>query len=189
MQMEKLLDRAREFALSSHGAQLYGVHPYEVHLDAVVDLLEPFGIEAQIIGYLHDVIEDTATSANDVKAEFGTFICTCVELLTDAEGQNRKERKEKTYARLAKVDGAETLALIVKTADRLSNVRACRLDENQRLLNVYRDEHSAFRSAAYRANLCENLWAELDALIRKSAATSSFRAMSVASKNNKSNSN
>ncbi len=171
MQTEKLLDRAREFALTAHGAQMYGAHPYKVHLDAVVDLLEPFGIDAQIIGYLHDVIEDTATTANDVKRTFDPFICTCVELLTDAEGKNRKERKEKTYARLAKVDGAETLALIVKTADRLSNVRACRLDENERLLNVYRDEHPAFRSAAYRVNLCENLWAELDALIKKPAAT------------------
>jgi guanosine-3',5'-bis(diphosphate) 3'-pyrophosphohydrolase len=171
--MEKILDRAREFALTAHGAQLYGAHPYKVHLDAVVDHLEPFGIDAQVIGYLHDVIEDTATTANDVKAVFGTFICTCVELLTDAEGKNRKEKKEKIYARLAKVDGAETLALIVKTADRLSNVRACRLDENERLLSVYRDEHSAFRSAAYRVNLCETLWIELDALIKNPAAKNS----------------
>lgn len=187
--MESMLDCARKFALNAHGGQLYGLRPYRDHLDAVVDLLEPFGIDAQIIGYLHDVVEDTATTANDVQGIFGTFICTCVELLTDAEGRNRKEKKEKTYARLAKVHGPETVALIVKTADRLSNVRACILDENERLLNVYRDEHAAFRSAAYRANLCENLWAELDALIRKSAATNSFRAVSVASDNKKNNNN
>jgi guanosine-3',5'-bis(diphosphate) 3'-pyrophosphohydrolase len=94
MQMEKLLDRAREFALTAHGTQMYGVRPYSVHLDAVVGLLEPFGIDAQIIGYLHDVVEDTDTTANDIKAVFGGLVSTCVELLTDADGKNRKEKKQ-----------------------------------------------------------------------------------------------
>jgi guanosine-3',5'-bis(diphosphate) 3'-pyrophosphohydrolase len=171
MQMEKMLDRARAFALNAHGGQMYGVHPYSVHLDAVVDLLEPFGIDAQIIGYLHDVIEDTDTTANNIKAVFGGLVSTCVELLTDADGKNRKEKKQITYARLAKVEGAETLALVVKAADRLANVRACRLDKNERLFGVYRDEHTAFRSAAYRINLCENLWVELDELLRMPTTT------------------
>ena len=57
------------------------------------------------------------------------------------------------------------LALIVKAADRLANVRACVADGNQRLLEVYRSEHPTFSRAAYRPSLCDTLWAELDSLL------------------------
>ena len=57
-----MLDQARAFALAAHGDQMYGARPYSFHLDAVVRLLSPYGIEAQVIGYLHDVVEDTEVS-------------------------------------------------------------------------------------------------------------------------------
>jgi guanosine-3',5'-bis(diphosphate) 3'-pyrophosphohydrolase len=113
--------------------------PYIFHLDATAALLESYGEQAQVVGYLHDVIEDTSVTELEIAEKFSLFISRCVALLTDAPGDSRKERKSKTYARLASVEGDEQLALIVKTADRLANVRACVKDGNQRLLAIYQE--------------------------------------------------
>ncbi|QOF80168.1 HD domain-containing protein [Variovorax sp. 38R] len=159
------LSAARAYALSMHGAQMYGTHPYSHHLDAVTRVLLPYGQEAQVIGYLHDVVEDTDATVDEVRLRFGDLVAACVALLTDEPGANRKERKSKTYAKLAKVTGAEELALVVKVADRLSNVRACVADANRDLWSVYRGEHEVFKAAAFRAGLCDELWSELDGLL------------------------
>ncbi|PIF77479.1 HD domain-containing protein [Variovorax sp. 54] len=159
------LSEARAYALRMHGAQMYGAHPYAHHLDAVALTLLPYGQEAQAIGYLHDVVEDTDATVDEVRLRFGDLVAACVALLTDEPGANRKERKSKTYAKLAKVTGAEELALVVKAADRLSNVRACVADAHRDLWNVYRGEHEVFKAAAFRAGLCDALWSEIDGLM------------------------
>jgi hypothetical protein len=100
-----MLDDARSFAVTAHGSQMYGARPYVFHLDAVVGLLTPYGVEAQIVGYLHDVVEDTAVTEDEVRKRFGHLVGECVSLLTDAPGANRAERKAGTYARLATVAG------------------------------------------------------------------------------------
>lgn len=157
---EESVLRAREFAIQAHGVQRYGDHPYSVHLDAVAAIVTPFGKEAQILGYLHDVVEDTAVSREEVRSTFGDFIAECVSVLTDEPGANRKERKAKTNAKLSEVPERLHLALIVKSADRLANVRMSASKANSKL-DMYRREHSAFRHAAYRPHLCESIWSEL----------------------------
>ena len=160
-----LQDQARAFAVAAHGEQMYGEHPYVPHLDAVALIAEPFGEAAVVAAYLHDTVEDTSVTLTDVADRFGPHIAACVALLTDQPGANRKERKAAAYAKLAQVSGPLELALIVKAADRLANVRASVKDDNARMLQVYRGEHPTFRQAAYRPGLCDPLWSELDALL------------------------
>ena len=64
------IHQANTFAIRAHGNQQYGDKPYVVHLDAVAELLTKYGETAQIIAYLHDVIEDTEITYTDVKNEF-----------------------------------------------------------------------------------------------------------------------
>jgi guanosine-3',5'-bis(diphosphate) 3'-pyrophosphohydrolase len=158
-------EQARAFAIGAHGEQRYGVHPYAHHLDGVAAIAKPYGEAAVVAAYLHDTVEDTLATPADIESRFGPHIAACVSLLTDAPGADRQERKAKTYAKLAQVAGSLESALVVKAADRLANVRACVNDSNERLLQVYRSEHEAFRRAAYRPALCEPLWSELDALL------------------------
>ncbi len=61
--------------------------------------------------------------------------------------------------------GIEQLALVVKVADRLSNVRACVDDANRRLWDVYRGEQVMFKASAFRLGLCDDLWLELEGLL------------------------
>lgn len=158
---------AREFAIVAHGDQRYGERPYWFHLDQVVENLSEFGPVAETVGYLHDVVEDTSITVAEISEKFGSLVAECVALLTDEPGANRKERKAKTYKKLSAVRGPSELALIVKVADRLANVRACIADEKVTLWNVYRDEHPTFRAAAYRPGQCETLWGQLDSLLQE----------------------
>lgn len=157
-----MIHKARSFAICAHANQKYGYKPYLFHLDAVAELVRPSGEDAEVVAYLHDTVEDTDITIQEIEVEFGINIAACVSLVTDELGHNRKERKDKTYAKLSKVIGPTELALVVKSADRLANVRASIEDKKQELLEMYREEHPAFRGAVYRIGLCEALWVELD---------------------------
>lgn len=158
---------ARTFAATAHGAQTYGSQPYVVHLDAVAALV-PDEPDLRAVAYLHDVLEDTDVDQDTIEARFGAPVAEAVALVTDPDAPSRSARKAQLHARLAALavdEPVAVLALHVKVADRLANVRCC-VDSGDRRLAMYRREHRDFRPAAYRAGLCDALWSELDALLR-----------------------
>lgn len=167
--MSTTREKARLYAVAAHGDQRYGDRPYSFHLDAVAALAEPYGEEAVVVAYLHDVAEDTDVTLANIEAEFGSRVATCVSLLTDEPGANRKERKARTYAKLAQAKGETELALVVKAADRLANVRACIADRKESLWRLYQSEQKAFKQAAFRSGQCDSVWSELDRLLADGA--------------------
>jgi len=157
----------RTFAATAHAGQTYGSEPYTAHLDAVAEIVrgvDPSPIAATV-AYLHDVVEDTEISTVDLYHAFGPRVATAVMVLTDPPGYpNRKTRKAALHQTLARLDPsgpAERLALLVKAADRLANVRACVASDPSKL-KMYRKEHGEFRPACFRPGLCDEIWAELD---------------------------
>ncbi|MBU6174511.1 MAG: HD domain-containing protein [Planctomycetes bacterium] len=161
--MNPKIQVARDFAIRAHGSQQYGHQPYVYHLDSVAELLISFGEEAIIAAYLHDTVEDTETTLEDIRVMFGEDSAACVHLLTDEPGENRKARKAKTNEKLSKT--SNTLALTVKAADRLANLQEASQDPASGKLEMYRREHDAFRLAVYRPGLCDELWVRIDAII------------------------
>lgn len=154
---------AKEFALLMHGSQQYGDSPYEYHLQAVVDVLKRFGFDDSTLiaaAWLHDVLEDTEATSEDLKARFTADVVDTVERVSTEPGKNRKERTERTYP---KIRGSQN-AVILKLADRIANVEAC-LKDNPGLLEMYSREYEAFRSALKRPDDPEELWSHLDALL------------------------
>lgn len=155
---------ARAFAAQHHGDQMYGAHPYTYHLDVVADILAPYAEDAVIIGYLHDILEDTDCTRDDLDNTFGEPITTCVTYLTDPPLSNRKARKQHAHELLASIDedGPYHLALLVKAADRLANMRECQTTGNHGLEAMYKREYPAFRNATYREGIAPHIWKELD---------------------------
>lgn len=158
---------AREFAVVAHGDQKYGSRPYVAHLDEVAKIVSGLdrGETAAAIAYLHDVLEDTHVKPQEIEQHFGAFVRECVELLTDPDAESRKERKRILHDRLRGVTESHYLALLVKAADRLANIRTSARD-NPSLLGMYRQEHPAFREAAFRPGLCDPLWTEMERTLR-----------------------
>ena len=187
--MSHRVQRALAIAEAAHAGQSYGDRPYMDHVRTVAGFCVRWGEDAQVIALLHDVVEDTAVTLDNVGAVFGRHVEECVALVSDPPAGTRAERKAAMCARLAAAGEAHHDALVVKVADRLANVAACHASEEAALvaaLNAdpreppkvnpdlarsrnklarYRQEHPAFRRAAYRPGLCDDLWEQLDALI------------------------
>lgn len=151
---------AREFAIRHHRDQKYGDQPYVVHLDAVAKNAEPYGEQAQTVAYLHDILEDTSCSFEELEAAFGRDVANAVQLLTDEPGTNRKERKLKTNKKLRET--SNSLALLVKACDRLANARASQAHPEK--LNMYSREYAEFKASVHRPGLCDEIWSELDSI-------------------------
>ena len=153
--MSLTANQIKFYAAGAHAAQgqKYGDSPYFWHLNSVVEVLQEFGFiddEYAIIGYLHDVIEDTGVTADDLLAlGLDWPLVRSVMFLTDEGGFNRKTRKTNTYNRvkrdLSTGGRATIIGVVVKWADRVANLRNCVSTENVGLLKMYRKEAQAFR--------------------------------------------
>lgn len=122
-----LVDYAKWFAIGAHGAQKrkYTYEPYYKHPEAVVDILKDYypNISAYIVGWLHDVVEDTWASILDIHELFGDDIAKYVSDLTlpDKGYGNRQQRYEE-YNRIL-INSCE-LVQTVKYADMLHNTES-----------------------------------------------------------------
>jgi (p)ppGpp synthase/HD superfamily hydrolase len=136
---------ALTYATAAHAAigqrRKYTDQPYIVHPIRVADIVDKFGGTDEMImaAYLHDVVEDTAVSIDDIKDMFGAEIARIVDGLTDVskpEDGNRAVRK--AIDRVHSAD-ASYEAQFVKCADMIDN--ASDIGDNDPSCNVvYRKE-------------------------------------------------
>lgn len=138
--------KAKRYAELCHAGQRYADEaPYSVHLEAVVAVLYRFGVYKDTMvcaAWLHDAIEDTETSYNDIHKRFGTEVAELVYAVTSELGRNRRERNEKTYPKLAQ---AGQDAMCLKLADRIANVEYGMATGGKN--DMYAKEFQGFQSA------------------------------------------
>ena len=125
---------ALEFALRAHGGQRRkgGDIPYVAHLLGVSSLvLEAGGDEDMAIaGLLHDTIEDTDVTVEELQAAFGQRVGSILEACSDSHEQPKppwRQRKERYLAHLRSAE-TPTEVLVVSRADKLHNARAILFD-------------------------------------------------------------
>jgi guanosine-3',5'-bis(diphosphate) 3'-pyrophosphohydrolase len=132
-EVPEIVVQARAFAVTKHGRQLrkYSAEPYVVHLDSVVSILRSFGITAPAVlaaAYLHDTVEATEATIQDIYDSFGEQIAEPVYWLTDAEQGRRRMRKIMSAWRLGR---APWDAKMIKLADLIDNTEdICRKDRH-----------------------------------------------------------
>lgn len=120
---------AKIFATGAHGAidqrRRYTLEPYINHPASVVAIVRTATNDPDILAaaWLHDVVEDTAVDAADIRDMFGNQVADYVFYLTDPPkrpGQNRDDRNRATVERLRHAPkGAKT----VKLADVIDNTK------------------------------------------------------------------
>lgn len=125
-----LIHQAITFATVSHMGQTrkgtripYIVHPYEVG-----QILTAAGADTEVIcaGLLHDTVEDTAATLEDIRILFGDRVAVLVAGASEDKSKTWRERKQHTIDYLAKE--ATLDELLLACADKLSNMRAIVLD-------------------------------------------------------------
>ena len=122
---------AVEFALRYHGDQQRPTGaPYAEHLlEAVEVLVRGAGVtdpDVLCAAVLHDVVEDTPCTVEDVRAAFGDRVADMVAWVTKPETADGADRKASKEAYLKSLAGAPDDAILVKLADRASNVQTLR---------------------------------------------------------------
>lgn len=135
--------RAEMVAEKAHANQNYDIYPYMYHIRQVVKIAEYLGYDENIIiaCYLHDTLEDTPLSYNDLKKAFNEEVAEIVYCVTDELGRNRKERKINTYPKIK----ANWKATVVKICDRIANVTQSK-EYNKDLYAMYQKEHEDFKT-------------------------------------------
>lgn len=164
-----LSGRALEFARDKHWKQRYGNKPYSFHLMDVMEIAQdlaeiylPEKVEILTASAaLHDVLEETDTNFVQLVNIFGLEVAEIVYAVTDELGRNRAERKAKTYPKIK----ANRFAVLVKLADRISNVRHA-MNQNESILAMYRAEHQQFVEELQLPGEYESGWSRLDKLMR-----------------------
>ena len=140
--------QAAKFAIQAHGSQMYGIEPYRFHLEAVFKNVAQYGggpLHLQA-AWLHDVVEDTPFTVEDIEQRFGPEVAEIVDLVTN------QETKEETFQRVR----TNPDAVLVKLADRLANVM--RGEKNK----MYRKRHPLFKSLLYKPGEFDELWQSIE---------------------------
>lgn len=125
----ELIKKAYIFSREAHCSQkrIEG-SPYIYHPLAVADILADMKLDTATIaaGLLHDTIEDTGTSANDIKEIFGQEIMFLVDALTKlskVEFKTKEDAQAENFRKMLLAMSKDVRVILIKFADRLHNMR------------------------------------------------------------------
>jgi hypothetical protein len=127
--MEDLITRARVFATQAHRRinqlRKYTKQPYDAHLSSVVEIVWEVSDDPEMVAaaWLHDVVEDTPATLEDVEREFGRPVMELVEQLTDVSLPSSGNRARRMLINREHLARASARAKTVKLADLIDNAR------------------------------------------------------------------
>ena len=133
-----LLNKAADFAKLAHEGQFRkSGEPYYIHVFETAKNLAQYEMEAPTIaaGFLHDVLEDTPVTEEQMTTEFGEEICNLVKGVTKL-GHVKYQghvRHAESLRKLLMATAHDHRVIIIKLADRLHNLRTLQhVDEKKR---------------------------------------------------------
>lgn len=168
--MHEMIKKTMIFVRDAHGNQAYDEYPYFKHLENTYNVLIDHGFSESnnedlpilIASWLHDTLEDTATSYSDLKNIFGIEVAEIVFCVTDELARNRKERKQKTYPKIR----SNSKAVIIKVADRIANVKYGVEKGNEKFIEMYRNEFEDFQKELRIYRHIDDMWNNLADLLQ-----------------------
>jgi guanosine-3',5'-bis(diphosphate) 3'-pyrophosphohydrolase len=175
-----LICRAFKFAYELHEGQYRkSGEPYICHPVAVAGLLRDLGGSSAMIaaGFLHDVVEDTDITIEEIEEHFGAEVRQLVEGVTKLSKFNFKSKTEsqaENFRRMFLAMAKDIRVIVVKLADRLHNMRTLQfMSEESRRSNA-QETRDIFAPLANRLGIWQIKW-ELEDLAFKYLEPESFR--------------
>lgn len=169
--MHEMIKQAMYYARDAHSTQTYDEFPYFKHLENTYNVLiehgftedNPEDLPILVAAWLHDTLEDTATSYSDLKKMFGVEVAEIVFCVTDELARNRKERKQKTFPKIR----SNSKAIIIKVADRIANVKYGKEKGNTSFIEMYRKEFDDFQRELRIYRHIDEMWTQLNDLLNE----------------------
>ena len=177
-----LICRAFEFAYQLHEGQYRASgEAYIAHPVAVAGLLRDLGGSSVMIaaGFLHDVVEDTDVTADEIESRFGSEVRRLVEGVTKLSKFNfssKTERQAENFRRMFLAMAADIRVIVVKLADRLHNMRTLEHLPREKQRSIALETREIFAPLANRLGIGRFKW-ELEDLAFKYLEPEAYREM------------
>lgn len=153
------IERAFEFAFGAHsGQRRKSGEPYIIHPVAVADILIGFGMDAQSVeaALLHDTVEDTPVTEDDIKKNFGASVALLVDGVTKLGKvplASREEQQAENLRKLLLAMCEDIRVIIIKLADRLHNMRTLKFVPEQKRRDTARETIEIYAPIAHRLGI------------------------------------
>ncbi|MFN2316375.1 MAG: bifunctional (p)ppGpp synthetase/guanosine-3',5'-bis(diphosphate) 3'-pyrophosphohydrolase, partial [Gemmatimonadales bacterium] len=178
----ELIDRALRFSVSAHRGQKrvsgeeFVSHSIAVATILVGQLLDSTSIVAAL---LHDVVEDSEVSTEDVQREFGAEVAGLVDGLTKISHltfRSSAEEQVENYRKLLISIARDARVIIIKLADRLHNMRTLEPLSPERRLRIATETREIYAPLAHRFGMA-GVKAELEDLTFKFLEPDDYEAL------------
>ena len=164
--------KAWEYAESAHAGQIReSGEPYFDHPAAVAFILAEMDLDPNTIaaGLLHDVVEDTGKTYEEMAALFGPEVAALVDGVTKLSRVDFKTREEQQAESLRKMLVAmarDIRVILIKLADRLHNMRTLRHSNPEKQVRVASETVEIYAPLAHRLGMWRMKWELEDLALR-----------------------
>ena len=154
-----LIARAYDVAEKMHRGQIRkSGEPYLIHPMAVAEILAQYGMDEETIaaGLLHDVVEDTSYSEENMIEQFGEDIALMVDGVTKLKNLKFESKEEKQAENLRKMFLAmskDIRVLIIKLSDRLHNLRTINYMTHEKIVEKCKETIDIYAPLAARLGI------------------------------------
>jgi len=177
-QEQQVLDAATRLCLSAHhGQQRISGEPYYLHALAVAEILHELKLDYETLAaaILHDVVEDTAVTLEDVRDDFGEVIARLVDGVTkmerigefqDAELGMADQQQAESLRKLLLAMAEDVRVVLIKLADRLHNMRTLKYLDESRQRRIAHETLDIYAPLANRLGIWQIKWELEDLSLR-----------------------
>ena len=153
------LEKAFRFALKYHqGQSRDSGEPYMMHPLMVAHILADMRMDivAMVTGLLHDVVEDTSVTVDQVRKEFGEEVARCVDgvtKLSKLDFYSAEDRQAESFRKMLLAMVEDIRVILVKLADRMHNMRTLGYLSPERRERIARETLEIYAPIAHRLGM------------------------------------
>ncbi|HCT56118.1 MAG TPA: bifunctional (p)ppGpp synthetase/guanosine-3',5'-bis(diphosphate) 3'-pyrophosphohydrolase [Gemmatimonas aurantiaca] len=177
-----LLVRAYKYSDAAHAGQVrHSGEPYVSHCIEVARILADLQLDTATVtsGLLHDIVEDTDITVEDIEREFGSEIAQIVDGLTKIANlpmSSREERQVENYRKLLLSIAKDARVILIKLADRLHNMRTLDWLAPEKRRRIAQETRDLYAPLAHRFGMAKVRW-ELEDLAFKHLEPDAYKTL------------
>ncbi len=158
------LTRAFDFACERHGDQMRrSGDEFITHPVGVAQICAGMRLDTETLcaALLHDTVEDTSASLEEIRAEFGEEVALLVDGVTKLTGmtfESRDERQAENYRKMMVAMATDVRVILIKLADRLHNMRTLGALPKQKQTAKSRETLEIYAPLAHRLGIHAIKW-------------------------------
>ena len=155
----EIIRKAWDYCVEHHGAQKRASgEPYVLHPLEVAQVLAEMKLDSTAIaaGLLHDAVEDTPVTTEDISERFGEQVAHIVEGVTKIDKiqfANREDRQAENVRKMLLAMVSDVRVVIIKLADRLHNMRTLEHLKPERQQAIARETLDIYAPLAHRLGM------------------------------------